>query len=315
MARATPEIALHAPGARAVSWLRRLRRLVEGHARRLQAIPPLDLSITVTLLLLLLYGDGHWYVRVPTAVLCFAGLLHRPAAMRRNFWLVMASVLAAGTLMRWYSADNHKYLMVYWCVALAFAVGSREPSDTIATSARLLIGLCFLFAAGWKLWSPDFRDGSFFELCMLTDGRFFGFTQWVSGLSPDVLGANADALRDLTAWHARGASVALESRPVLGTMASALTWWTLVIETWVAVAFLAPRATWLSRWRDVPLVLFVVSTYAIATVVGFALVLIAMGLSQCRKRPAWIPLGYLTAVFLVQIYTMPWSRIAFGFAQ
>ncbi len=319
MSRAVPELTLDPAGGDPslghAGGLARLRSVLAGGAARLQAITPMELSVTVTLLLLLLYGDKHWYVRVPVSALCIAGLLYRPMTQRLNFWLIMSSLLAAGTLMSWYSADNHKYLMAYWCVALACAVGSRHPAETLATSARWLIGLCFLFAAGWKLWSPDFRDGSFFELCMLSDQRFFGFTQWATGISREELASNARALGDLTAWYARGTSITFASRPVVDTLAQVLAAWTLVIESWVAVAFLAPRRTWLSRWRDVPLFLFVVSTYAVATVAGFALVLIAMGLSQCRKQPVWIPLGYLAAIFLLQAYMLPWSQIATSVAQ
>jgi hypothetical protein len=46
----------------------------------------------------------------------------------------------------WPMADNHAYLLCYWCLALAIAMWLRDL-DSLARNARLLIGLTFAFAA------------------------------------------------------------------------------------------------------------------------------------------------------------------------
>jgi hypothetical protein len=68
----------------------------------------------------------------------------------------------------------------------------------------------------------------------------------------------------------------------------------------------------LGRHRDLPLLLFLLGVYSIATVAGFAYLLIAMGFAQCERRTPWVPLAYMLAVFVTQVYTLPLGRIAAG---
>jgi hypothetical protein len=85
-------------------------------------------------------------------------------------------------------ADNHAYLLCYWCFAVSLALVSHDVAGCLSLNGRLLIGWAFAFAVVWKLFlSPDYLDGRFFRVLMLTDSRFADFVQLVGGLSPDQL--------------------------------------------------------------------------------------------------------------------------------
>jgi hypothetical protein len=47
-----------------------------------------------------------------------------------------------------------------------------QPAHTLAFNSRSLIGLAFTLAVLWKaVLSPDFLDGRFFRVTLLTDPR------------------------------------------------------------------------------------------------------------------------------------------------
>ena len=60
-----------------------------------------------------------------------------------------------------------------WCLSLALALATRAPAALGAHYGRRIVGLVFLFASLWKLvLSPDFVDGRFFRMTLLSDARF-----------------------------------------------------------------------------------------------------------------------------------------------
>jgi hypothetical protein len=239
-----------------------------------------------------------------------AAWLVRDLLTAPRLWALLAAVLAAGVYLQRFTIDNHQYLMAYWCGGVALALSGDGALQALRRNARLLIGLAFAFATAWKLASPEFVSGSFLEYAMLTDQRFAGFTAWVADVPRHLLDANRAAIGDLSGPMASTTTVALNGSPLVSQIALAMTWYTLIIESWIALAFLLPRPRWLARHRDVPLLLFLLTTYAVATVIGFAYLLIAMGFVQCERRRWWIPCGYLIAVFALQIFLLPFGRIA-----
>jgi hypothetical protein len=131
----------------------------------------------------------------------------------------------------------------------------------------------------------------------------------VGGVGADVLSANRDALSDMATPDATTEVLRLAGSGRIDVMATVLTWWTLAIEAAVAVTFLAPWHR-LARHRDVALVTFVATTYAVAPVVGFGWVLVCLGLAQHDAERSKIRLAYLVAFLLVQAYTAPWTSLA-----
>ena len=79
------------------------------------------------------------------------------------------------------------------------------------------------------------------------------------------------------------------------------------IEAAVDLAFLWPLGRGPSRARDALLLGFAATTYAVATVEGFAWLLLAMGTAQCEPDRHRTRLAYLGVYALVLVYReLPW---------
>ena len=120
-----------------------------------------------------------------------------PRALRTPaVWAAVAALVAVRIADDWPLADNHIYLLAYWALAIALALRALDVSATLAaTMSRWLLGLAFAFAVLWKaLLSPDFLDGRFFRVTLLTDPRFAEAALLIGGLSEADLEANRRAL-------------------------------------------------------------------------------------------------------------------------
>lgn len=261
-----------------------------------------ELVGVMTLLLLLLYSEPIWYLELGVYGLGLAALLYRPLLSKPALWFLLTAFLAVGHIRAWFYIDNHKYLITYWCLAVALALLAREPLDVLRVNARLLIGLAFLLAVVAKLVSPDYLDGSFFEGLLLSDRRFFGVSTLLGGVPPEALRASELTRMDALALGDVRLPVAMPSTARLVWIAQVLTWWTILIEAAVAVLFLWPEDRGPSRWRDPTLLAFIITTYPVAPVIGFAWVLTTMGVAQSSRRGyRYWPVFYAASFLLVML--------------
>jgi hypothetical protein len=261
-----------------------------------------DLYAVMTLLLLLLYSSELWHVRLVATVLSVLAFVFSSLRRSAKFWFVVAATVLIGNWQQWAQMDNHKYLLGYWCFAFFCALQTEETEKTLATAARCLIGLSFLFAVFWKVTSGDFLDGSFFQHALLTDDRFAHIARVLGGLTVPMERVNAAAREALVNYDSRLTSVQLLTTAGVASLAKFLTWWTLLIEALVAVTFLWPAQTKVSDSRDFFLLIFILSTYAVAAVIGFGWVLVIMGLAQCAGRFRYMRLAYVLAFVILQVY-------------
>lgn len=257
----------------------------------------LDIVVVMTLILLLLHVQG--FPTVPVQVLAIAGLVYRPLSRQPVLWFLITALLVVGRVpFAWFSLVNHHYLMMYWVLALGLAFLSPRPERVLALSARVILGLVFAFATLWKLISPDFVDGSFFEFTLMMDPRFEIVASPLGGLASDGSEANTAAL---AAWWdplAEPAPVALESGPAIPWIARVMSLWGVLLEGSLAVLFLVPWRGRLAGLREPALLLFIVTTYPFAPVIGFAWMLLAMALAQSRW-PAPTGEAVYTLLFVV----------------
>lgn len=257
-----------------------------------------------TLLLLLLHMDPIWYLDAVLIVCGALGLLFRPLLDRENFWFAITLVIALAILNNWYALDNHKYLILYWCIAIGCSRMIPARNETLALAARLLIGLCFGFATLWKLLSPDFTSGSFFQYTLLTDGRFAEVAMWLGGVTSAGLESTEAARALFFTYGDPQSAFYLADGPYLALVARSMAVWTLFIEGSIAVLFLLPRRFAVTRWRDAALLTFVLTTYGIAPVLGFGWVLCAMGIMQSdTERFVGWPALYLAAILALEVVT------------
>ena len=161
--------------------------------------------------------------------------------------------------------------------------------------------------------SSDYASGVFFQVTLLTDPRFEGFTQVVTGLDRREI----EGLRGALEFHrdsaaAPGIELALPARLV--TVAAMATWWNLAINSALAVVFLWPWRSWpapenADLARHLLLLVYCMVTYAIATVDGFAWLLLAMGAAQCRIDQRRLRATYVGVFVLVLLYReVPWAE-------
>jgi hypothetical protein len=269
----------------------------------------LGLVLGLTLFMLVLYGGESWLVRGPLIGFAVAAMIRRPLMRKWWFWMGIVAVLAVHDAAWWFAIDNHKYLILWWCIAvmLAVTVGRDKQQPTLAVSAALLIGLSMACAVGWKLASADYRDGSFFEFTLLTEPRFERLTTLLHDVPAEqVVSASLEATADAPA------TLRLDHRAVAAVRpwAKAMTWWTVGIEAAIATLFLLP--VWrdpLRHARHAALLLFAATTYAIATVPGFAWVLLVMGTAQCPPRWRRTRVVFLLVLGLVVVYR---TRVGVG---
>lgn len=271
----------------------------------------LDLALRLALLYLVLFPGVLWRERLPAVLIGGIGLLAPASARRPTLWLAAAVATGAPLLAHWPRADNHAYLVFYWCLALALALSLPDSGAALARSARGLLGLVFAFATLWKAWlSPDFVSGEFFRTSLLLDPRFADLAALVGGLAPDGLAANEALLDSFRAEDSVPAGARLVEPPRLRVLATVLTAWTLAGEAAVALAFLWPGERGPARWRHWLLLLFCVTTFPIATVPGFGCLLAAIGAASCRGRVRGL---YAAAFLLIWAYAVvPWSGALLG---
>jgi hypothetical protein len=269
-----------------------------------------ELALRVTLLAAALDPPLLWFERMPVLVLAGLGLVV-PAALRsRALWAALLLLAAWPLVFHWPLSDNHDYLAALWCLAVLCALASADPPAALAHHGRRLIGLTFAFAALWKLvLAPDFVDGRFFRLTLLTDARFENLAVLAGGMSWEDWARNDRAVDELLAGETSFEESGLVEPPALRRLAWALTVFTGAIEAAVAAAFLWRRGSAVARARHALLLAFAAATFSFATVRGFGWLLMTMGLAQCEPERRRARAAYLAVFALIALYrSVPWSR-------
>ena len=258
---------------------------------------------------------GPWFVR-PAVLAAAAVVLVSPRALRTPaVWGALSALVALRIADDWPLADNHIYLLAYWSLATALSLRAVEMPPVISTTSRWLLGLAFGFAVLWKvLLSPDFLDGRFFRVTLLTDPRFAEAAMLIGGLSDKDLEANRRALAPLPDGAALAEPPTVVEPPRLRALAIVSTWGIVLLEGGVAVIMLAPRRRIASWLRHALLLTFCLVTYAFAPVAGFGWLLLVMGAAQTDAIDVWPRRAYV-AVFLVVLFysEVPWAGLLLDF--
>lgn len=284
-----------------------LRGAAQTLYRRFDEMDTVDLVTRLTLIAILVsdHVAGYdWYYKSASRALAFVGLMLPTLARNWRFWLVVTLLYGWRTNADWWFQDNHLFLFTYWCLTLTLALRLSEPEKAIATSARLMIGLSFAFATLWKgFLSPDYMDGSYFHFTILADPRFRDLGSIFGRLSQDAYATNGELLELLVRWKPDVPVVTLVSTPYLQLLSLLLTWWTLLIEGLLGLAFLWPGSRGPARIRNWVLLLFGWTTYTVATVPTFGWVLMTFGAAQCRRDERGVRLLYALTCGLVLVYS------------
>jgi hypothetical protein len=235
-----------------------------------------------------------------------------PRALRiPAIWLGIASAIAVRIAEDWPLADNHIYLLAYWTFAVGLSLRTQNPPAPLAISSRQLLGLAFAFAVLWKAaLSPDFLDGRFFRVTLLTDPRFGEPAMLIGGLSDEELAANRTALAPLPNGAQLLHPPTVIEPPRLRVLAALSTWGILLLEAAVSVLMLLPTSPLISPLRHGALLVFCAVTYAFAPVAGFGWLLLVMGLAQVASNQVWLERIYIAAFLGVIFYAeVPWADL------
>jgi hypothetical protein len=281
---------------------------VAGFWRRIADVDSGTLALRLTLLALLLHPVGGESVRPLVLMLAGAGLLVPAFLQYPSLWGALALLTGIRVVVDWPLADNHAYLLSYWCLAAAVSCRSGDRDRVLAQNARWLIAGVFGFATLWKLvLAPDFMDATFFRVTLLVDPRFEGLTRLIGGLSLDQIEAARVALSRHADAGTLDAVAAATPSARFEWLAFAMTRWVIAIEGAVFVAFCWPRGRGVSKFRDALLIVFCATAYAVATVDGFGWLLIAMGLAGCEIERARTRVAFLaTFVLILFCREVPW---------
>lgn len=280
----------------------RIRQEIAGY-------DPWELAAKLTLLALLLSPVGNWFIRPFTLGLTVMGLLIPGLWRSPSLWVALALLTGIRFYIDWPSADNHAYLLSYWCLAFAVSawLGNRE---VLFSNARYLVALTFGFAALQKWISPDYLNGVFFLITFFLDERFEEFVVLFSSVTFEQI----DIAREYLEGDYRSAP-APDSLPFVipGSMwwlAILSTAWNLFEQTLIAIAFLVPKDSRLGRIRDPLLLLFCFTIYAVVPVVSFGWLILAMGIAQSDGKSATLRYWYTGAFFaLIFFYEVPWAEV------
>jgi hypothetical protein len=218
------------------------------------------------------------------------------------WWILLAALLGEYS-WRWYSIDNHIYLIMYWVLACAVALGHSTRS--LSEPARFLIAIVFSFATLWKCLAGQYFDGRFLHASFLTDPRLIPLGAAMSGAPAAEFAGGREALEYFLFNATPGAALELPAYRSLSFWTLVISWAGLAIEGLIAVLFWS-GGDLSYRIRNALLIGFVGVAYFVFPVVSFAFVLGVMGLAQCRPDDYWTQFAYLIAIGVIQLTIIPW---------
>ena len=165
----------------------------------------------------------------------------------------------------------------------------------------------------WKaVLSPDYVDGRFFRVTLLTDERFADASLVFGGLSRDQMAENRTFLEPLA-----GRRRAPRSSSVRRAAAAAR------VRDGGHLGRAGPRSADRAACALIPAggthaggpsrraaARFCATTYALAPVAGFGWLIATMGLAQCRPDQRRLRGAYLSVFLLILLYSeIPWTGV------
>ena len=269
----------------------------------------LEVVLAATMVLIVSFGIKDPLFNIASQLTIFAFLI-RPALIRNPLlWFGLAAIATASLITSWISADNHKYLFVYWLWVVFIAVTVRdEPlaERILRSNARFFLVFVFLVAALQKVLSPSYMSGEMFELRLLMDHRFLAFAQLLdvdASISTTVKSAFNQLQNPLTEFVDNTILIASTDR--VHTLAIWFTWYDLLIQIAIGVLF-AIRRHFTDILGHFCLLFFIFTTYIPAPVLGFGLTLAIYGFATTKNKLPRFAATYVVAFIAILLYQLPW---------
>lgn len=262
------------------------------------------MSVLTALLAVLM--ATHWAPLAIPALAILVIALVRPGLVTTPWlWSILAAVWIGALILAEEHMEDHVLLFCAWLLALAIGLrltDAQQFVDEMAWYARLLVGLTFSVAVGWKLWFGDFVDGTALWLYLLIDQRFTPLARLV-GLDSAAVVHDRDRVGDVLNGIAE--SYTLTGSTYTSIAIVVVSVGTLALEVVIALTHLAPDSSRLACGRLPSIVAFGVVTYGIVPVLPFAalLAVLAMAVAHWRHEALWI-FPVLTLVATARLATL-----------
>jgi len=272
--------------------------------------------LKMVLLILLLFMNDTTVLAILMPIIIVPGLLINSVTTNRYYWLILTLFSTIPYLIMDLVGyvPNHKHIFAYVIIAITITIFLSEQKkqlNYLGIQAKYIIGLCFLFAVIGKFLAPEFIDGSFFEFTNTADSRFFGFTSFAADIDSKLLLANEKNLLNLMNTQNPDTFFVLNGVENLSSIGLIVSYWTIFIEGMIAITFCLPSNFLLSKWRNIFLIAFILTTYPIATVAGFAIILVTLGFIQSIKnnKLTYYSLFYLLVFIFLPLIKIPFLRV------
>ena len=271
----------------------------------------LEVVLAATMVLVLSFGFQEPIFKIASQVAIFAFII-RPELVRNPvIWFGLAVIATISLMLAWTSADNHKYLFVYWLWVVFFAVAVRdEPlaERVLRSSARFFLVFVFLLAAIQKVLSPSYMSGEMFEIKLLKDDRFQAFAQLL-GVDPSLFSSAKVAFVQLQSPLTEFVdnTVVVPTTELVHSLAIWITWYDLVIQVAIGVLFVFRR-----KFTDILghfcLLFFIFTSYLPAPVFGFGWTLTIYGFAITKGKFPRLAVTYIVAFVSILLYQLPWRQ-------
>lgn len=268
----------------------------------------------LTVAILLFHGFHHFYFKDLFQV-AFIFVLLIPGLLKKEyFWFGISCLALSAVYLEFSSADNHKFLLFYWCLALFFAFQferAEEQRDFMVVSARYLMFFTMLGAVIQKTISPDYLDGSFFEITLLTDSRFRDFVVLMTDMDYGTLMENR-ALKNEVRNHyllEPLASAQLIRTTYFQLFAHAITWLNYLDQVVIGALALFRLPLPLEILKHLALMVFIIIVYAVAPVIGFGWLIIIWGYCMVPDELKYLRVGYIGCFVLLALYEFPFGAV------
>lgn len=237
----------------------------------------LRLTIYLSLILFFFFNITDHEIDFFLKLFIIAGLISR-ITTHFLFWLVIGITLSFYHFSEWFIIDNHIYLMIYWAFNLSVVLYTDNKHEALVLSSKLLVGLCFFFATFWKMITPEFMDGTFFTYLLIGgDTRFEWFSMMISGMNAGLLETNQAAMDSMKSVLYNGEQIPVEITSDIKFLALYMTWWTIILEGAISLLFLISLFKNKDYFAHLALMTFIITTYPVATVITFGLLLTCIG--------------------------------------
>ena len=266
---------------------------------QLNKINPIDFSIYLTVFFIIIHfqqklGENPLLL-IPIVFFSTLGLLFEECRKSGPYWIIQTSLYFIWVFLNWQVIDNHLFLWGYLLLGITTASFSSDRSTSFELTSRLLIGFCFIYAVFHKL-TPNFVSGDFFYYKLITDERFNFIGNLIQFNTSELISENKLLINKLMS---NSTSVILNAGPsILHLVSSILTWYTLIIESLLAIIFFLPKKKFY-EWQHWLLLLFS-SIYFILPIKGFAYTLLTLGFANLKKDDNRLKLIYI--IFILYIF-------------